>query len=45
MSTQFNWDERILFYQGTQFIESKTLKMARKWPLMAKIPKFFKMIQ
>ena len=37
-----NWDTLILLYQGTMswFIESKTLKMAQKWPLMAKIPKF-----
>ena len=49
-----NWDELILLYQGTRslFIESKTLKMAifqpkmaKKWPLMAKIPNFFILIQ
>ena len=49
-----NWDMLILFYQGTtsRFIESKTLKiaifqpkMAQKWPLMAKIPNFFILIQ
>ena len=49
-----NWDALILLYQGTtsQFIESKTVKiaifqpkMAQKWPLMAKIPNFFILIQ
>ena len=49
-----NLDALIFLHQATtsRFIESKTLKiaifqsqMAQKWPLMAKIPNFFILIQ